>query len=621
MAITFAILAVTIVLFVRSRREPDLIALGSLLALFLFGVVDLDQALSGFSNPTVVLIGALFIVGEGLTRTGVTAFVGERLVGGGRPRPVRLLVATMAAAALLSGFVSNTGTVATLMPAVVIAAWGVGSRPSQFLIPLAFAANAGGLLTLAGTAPNIVIAEALDASGLRPFGFFEYAGIGLPLLAAAVLYMVIVGRRLLPRRRAGAPPVLLDHELGELADTYSLRGELVRMRVRVGSPLVGSTLRESDFGRRYGASVLQIEPAAPEGGLRRRLPDAVRDRLPSDADALPDPDQRLAVDDVLVVGGPPEVVERLVIECKLGLLPVADEGEELAELLSQEIGIAEVLLTPRSSYVGKAVAEGAIGRQYNVLVVGIRRGAQPVAATEALEFGDSLLVRGTWEAIGRMAEEPRNFVVVGRPEALARQVTEMNARSVTAVASLAGMVLLMVTGVVPTVVAALLAAGVMLAAGCLTTTQAYRAVSWSTVVLIAAMIPMAVALDATGGAEEIADAMVASLGSFGPTALLAGVIFVAMAFSQVVSNTAAAVLMSPIVLTAAEGLGVDPHPLMMGLAAAASASFLTPIATPTNLIVMVPGDYRFNDYARVGAPLALLSLVIAVIVIPVLWSF
>jgi di/tricarboxylate transporter len=623
MAITFVILAITIVMFGWDRFSPDLVAIGSLLALFLTGVIGLEPALSGFSNSTVILIAALFIVGEGLTETGVTAWFGDRLIGSSRGSPMRLLVLLMTAGAVMSAFISNTGTVATLMPAVVVASWGVRSHPSAVLIPLAFSASVGGLLTLTGTPPNVVISEALDAAGQRPFGFFEYAWIGVPLLVVTVVYMVTVGRKLLPRDRSAGAPVALDREMIELADAYSLDGVLFRLRVRVGSPLIGSTLRESDLGHRYGVAVLEIHPVHPDTNFEHRLPRPLRDqleRLRGEPAALPDPDQRIAFNDVLIVSGTAEEVRDLELDMRLGVLPIDDAGRGLADLLSQEVGIAEVLLTPRSSFIGTVVGDGAIG-QRGVLVLGIRRGERLVSTTEPLEFGDALLVRGTWEAIGHLAGESRNFVVVGRPEVLAHQVTELNTRSVVALAALAGMVVLMVTGAVPVVMAALLASGVMLAAGCLTTTQAYRAVSWSTVVLIGAMIPMAVALETTGGALWIADRLVDTVGSLGPTALLAGIMLVAMAFSQVISNTAAAVLMSPIVITAASGLGVDPHPMMMGLAVAASTAFLTPIATPPNLVVMAPGDYRFTDFPKVGAALTALFLVVGVALIPIIWPF
>ena len=623
MSMTFLILGITMVLFIWGRFQPDLVAVASLMALYLTGVVTLDEAFSGFANTTVVLIASLFIVGEGLSRTGVTAYFGEKLIGSARGDKLRLLVLSMLATAILSGFISNAGTVATLMPAVVVAAWGMKSTPAAFLIPLAFAANAGGLLTLTGTPPNIVVSDALRAAGLEEFGFFEYSLIGVPLLIVAVVYMAMIGRRLLPERASGNAPAILDREVGELAEVYSLDDDLYRMRVRKGSPLRGSTLRACLVGKRFGVTVLQIrrhdndDPSGTPGAVVRHRLDA----LTVDPSALPDPDQVIERNDVLVVTGTPEQVRQFEIEMMLGVLPISDAPGALSELISLEIGIAEVLLTPRSSYIGRTISEGVISRSFGVLVLGIRRGERQLTMTEPLKFGDALLVRGTWDAISRMAEERRNFVVVGQPDEMSTQVAVLTPKSGLAAGILLGMVVLMVIGIVPVVIASMLAAGAMLLTGCLTKTQAYRAVSWSTVILIGAMIPMAVALETTGGAERIADGLVATLGSIGPIPLLAGIFLVTTAFSQVISNTASAVLMAPIVLSAAAGLGVSPYPLMMGLAVGASSAFLTPIGTAPNLMVMAPGGYRFVDYARVGGPLLALFVVVSVAIIPIIWPF
>jgi di/tricarboxylate transporter len=506
---------------------------------------------------------------------------------------------------------------------VVVAAWGLKSTPSAFLIPVAFAANAGGLLTLTGTPPNIVVSDALRAAGFREFGFFEFSLIGIPLVIVAVVYMVTIGRRLLPDTKMEDAPPILDREMDELAAAYSLEDELYRMRIRKPSPLRGSSLRKSNLGRTFGVTVLHIQPAEettaihdPESAVRRGVETVVPDH-----GGLPDPDQELHRNDVLLVSGTASQIRDLEVSMQLGVLPIHDAGETLAELLTQEIGIAEVLLTPRSSYLGKRVSDGVIGKTFGVLVLGIVRGDRQLPISEPLQFGDAILVRGTWDAIGVMAEERRNFVVVGQPDELSTQVTELTPRSWLAIGILIAMVAMMVSGIVPVVIAAMLAAGAMLLSECLTKTQAYRAISWSTVILIAAMIPMAIALEKTGAAAAIADALVNTLGGIGAVPLLAGIMIVTTLFSQVISNTASAVLMAPVVLSAAAGLGVDPHPLMMGLAVAASSAFLTPIGTAPNLMVMSPGGYRFSHYMKVGAPLLVLFLIVSIVLIPLIWPF
>ena len=356
MILTFAILAFTIILFVSGRFRSDLVALLSVIALFLTGTLSLEQALSGFSDSTVIMIAALFVVGEGLSRTGVTAWLGEKILDVAGSNKVRLLVVLMIGTAVLSAFISNTGTVATLLPAVVAAAWRIGSVPSKFLIPLAFSANTGGLLTLTGTPPNIVVADTLHNAGFEPFSYFEYALIGLPLLASAVIYMVFIGRRLLPRHKATERPAELVEEIGELAETFSLSDELYHLRVRYGSGLIGQTLEQAALGHDYGVTVLRVEPGpvdskSDSGKVERRRQSAL-DRLEGLQEkdpTVPGPDTIIDTQDVLLVKGRGEAVYRMMTEFNLGVLPGDDDDEGLSEvLLSSEVGIAEVLLTPRS---------------------------------------------------------------------------------------------------------------------------------------------------------------------------------------------------------------------------------------------------------------------------------
>jgi di/tricarboxylate transporter len=593
MTTTFIILGVTIVLFVWGRWSPDLVALLSLLALALSGVIGTRDALAGFGNPTVVMIGALFVVGEGLSRTGVTGWGGKWLLEAARGSKIRLLVVVMAGTALLSAFISNTGTVATLLPAVVAAAWTVGSVPSKFLVPLAFAANTGGLLTLTGTPPNIVVAQTLEQSGLRPFSFFEFALIGGPLLVTAVAYMALVGRRILPSRSADQRPVDAAADLADLASAYSLGENQFRLRVRSNSNLIGKTAKEAALGPTYGAPVLRIEG-------RENAADEVLRR-----------------DDILVVHAPDEIIDTLMHELGLSLQPPADSP---GELVSKEIGLAEVIPTPRSEYLGRPMAVGQIGERFRVQLLAVRRRGERVVDRELkLEYGDSLLVRGTWEAIGELQKERRNFVVVGTPEAMASEVAGLSPRAGVALAALVGMVLLMVTGVVSTVMAALIAAVAVILGGCLSTREAYRSISWSSVVLIGAMIPMGRALEITGGASLVAEGLVNTLGNLSPVALMAGVFLLTTGFSQVINNTATAVLVAPIVIQAAVDLGVSPHPLLMIVAVAASTAFLTPIGTTTNILVYSPGGYRFTDYVKVGLPLMLLFLAVSLVLVPMIW--
>ena len=533
----------------------------------------------------------------------------------------------MVGTALLSAFISNTGTVATLLPAVVAASWRVGAVPSMFLIPMAFAANTGGLLTLTGTPPNIVVADTLVAGGYEPFSYFDYAYIGMPLLTAAVTYMFFYGRKVLPKNSVEDRPAELTEAVSELANTFSLAENLYRLRVRYGSPLIGQTLGQAALGHDYGVTVLDIESGQAtdhqdDHGSHAR-PRPLQTLLHEPHHEMPGPRTSIEAQDVLLVKGSGKAVYQMMVDFNLGVLPVEEDSEGLSEtLLSAETGIAEILLTPRSTYIGRMVSESDFAEKFGVQIISIRRGDKLVSRKNArLEFGDDLLVRGSWEDIETLRNERRNFVVVGSPESMSRQVVELTPQAVAAVLSMIGMIVLMVTGIVPAVFAALIAAVVMVLAGCLTMIHAYRAISWQSVVLIAAMIPMSIALEVTGGAQFLANGLVDTFGAVGPLALLAGVFVLTTSFSQVINNTATAVLVAPIVLTAAEEMSVSPYPLLMVVAVSASTAFMTPIGTTTNLMVMTPGGYGFRDYLRVGLPLVSIFLVLTLVLVPLIWPF
>jgi len=626
---TFLILAITIALFIWGKIRSDLVAIVSLLALFVGGVLTTSEALSGFGDSTVIMIASLFIVGEGLSRTGVTSWLGHQIIAFAGKSPLRVLVVLMIGTATLSAFISNTGTVATLLPAVVAISWSIGSLPSKLLIPLAFAANTGGLLTLTGTPPNIVVSDVLTAAGYEPFGYFEYAYIGLPLLVVAVTYMVFLGQRLLPSRETSDRPEDLESSMEGMADSFDLQGKLFLAYVGSDSTLAGKTLAESTLGKEYTISVLRIDQAAPNTvpSLNRRQ--RRRKRILQQVDGLtpeeelPGAKTKIQAYDILTIKGSSTHIKQAATDFKLEIEQIDVDEAELSDILvTSEIGVAEVLITTRSVYIGRTIQATNFSEKFGVQVLSIRRGDKLVTRKDTkLKFGDALLIRGSWENIDVLRTERRNFTVVGSPDDLSRQVIELNSRAIIAVLALVGMVVMMAFSIVPSVFAALIAAVVMVLGGCLDMNQAYRSISWQSVVLIAAMIPMSVALQVTGGAELIANGLVNSLGSIGPLALMAGVFLLTTAFSQVINNTATAVLISPIVLQAAIVSDVSPYPLMMTVAISASTAFLTPIGTTTNLMVMTPGGYSFNDYIKVGLPLMILFLIVSLILVPIIWPF
>jgi di/tricarboxylate transporter len=627
MLLTFAILAGTVLLFVFSKLRADMVALLSLLALFLTGILTSQQALAGFSDSTTLMVAALFIVGEGLARTGITARLGQFLMQQAGNSELRLLVVLMIGTALLSGFMSNTGTVAMLLPAIVAASWRIGSLPSRFLIPLAFSANVGGLLTLIGTAPNIVISDTLAAAGEGRFGFFEFALLGLHVVAVTVLFMALFGRRLLPGRAVGAKPLDLEGALEAMAESYHLPSKLFWLRVRKNSPVVGKSLAEAALGRDFDVTVLvvdrpsTVEPDEARAVRRRSLARQQIERLQSQDDLMPRADTMIRAQDALLVKGNPQAIERMAVQLNLGLQPIDHDKEHLSDLLlSQEIGVAEVILPQRSDYAGRTLAASQLAEKFDIQVITVRRGDKVLPRKNTqLRFGDALLVRGRWAAIERLRRETRNFVVVGEPDALSKQVVQLTPRSYIALATLLGMIGLMVFELAPTVIAVLLAAVTMILTGCLSLESGYRSINWQTVVLIAATLPLSTAMQVTGGAELIANSLVNSLGAIGPLALMAGVFLLTASLSQVMSNTATTVLVAPIVLTAALTLGVQPEPMLMMVAAGAASAFLTPIASPTNTLVFEAGGYSWGDYAKVGLPLVFLVMAVSLLVAPLVW--
>ncbi len=505
---------------------------------------------------------------------------------------------------------SSTGAVAILLPMVVSLAWRAKISPSKLLIPLAYASVVGGLLTLIGTPPNIVVSNQLAAGGYRPFSFFSFTPIGVLAVGVAIGFMLLLGRKLLPARAqrapgdAGAGAVI---SLADLAQAYSLPGNLFRVRVRMASSLIGKTLAEVDLPASYGVNVLGIQPW-PD---RRTEPLPVQ---PVSAQTL------LNAQDILHVQGSPEQVADLARSASLGILPAA--GTE-GGLLSQELGMAEVLLTPRSQLVGQSLRSSRFRDKYHVTVLGIMRLGRPAAgvlATTELRFGDTLLVQGTWQAISLLSQESRDFVVIGQPAEMA-QVRPAAHRAPVALACTVGMLILMAFNVVPQVVAVLLAAVVMVLTGCLSMEDAYKNMNWQSLILLAGMLPVATALQKTGGVQYVADLLTDSLGRWGPMVVMLGLFLLTGFFSQFISNTATTVLVAPVAFQAALTLGIAPHAFLMTVAVAASTAFATPIATSSNTLVLGSGGYRFGDFLRVGILLQLLIMAAVLLALPLLFPF
>jgi di/tricarboxylate transporter len=621
MWISLIILVAAILFFITERLRVDVVAFGVVVVLMISGVLTVEEALAGFSNSAVLTIAALFVVGGATMQTGLAAQIGRRILAIGGTQPARLTFVLIAAVALLSSFLSDTGTVALLLPAALLLAQDANLAPSKLLIPLSYGALLGGAMTLIGTTPNLIVSEILVENQLQGFSFFSFTPIGLLLLIAGISFMLLVGRRLLPDRKSKIDSQPVENP-AELLDLYRLPGNLFHLRVRRSSVLIGQALGFTRLREDFGVNVLGI--------LRRTEPRmaatfserfASRENTRLERESLhPSPELVLELDDILIAQGRTSQVTNASSVCDLGVRAVNTEEDE--GLVTKEIGIAEVLLPPRSDMVGKTIVELRFGSRYRLNVLGLSRpGADTPAEikTVKLAFGDILLVQGPWENILALRKYRKDFVVLGQPEA------SMGApRSKKAGLALGIMLLmlgLMITNLVSVAAASLLAALLMVLLGCLSMDDAYQAIDWKSIILIAGMLPMSTALGKTGLIDLAAGGFTDLLGELGPLAVLAALFLVTSLFTQVLSNTATAVLVAPIALTAAQSLGVNPQAYMMSVAIAASMAFASPVASPVNTLVMGAGDYRFSDYLKAGLPMILIMFLVSILALPVLFPF
>lgn len=606
------ILIITILLFIWGKYPPDVVAILSMLTLYLSGVLNLKETLSGFSNPTVVMIAALFIIGEGLSRTGWTALAGKKFVEwAGNSVPKLLIIVTMGSS-ILSGFVSNTGTVASLLPVTVSAAWNAGTLPSKLLMPIAFGSNTGGLLTLTGTPPNIIASNALVDAGLEGFSFFEFGLIGVPLLLIALLYFRYVGHRLLPSNKTKDRPIDIDSEMHKWVKDYSIGDNMYRFRIRSMSPLINTKIEDWNFEENHKVTIMR---------LRRRHPNTLK-RVPEFVE-FPEPKTQMRYHDIITVKGKAKNIDIIMRKYKLGIIPFKHTNSELKEeLINQEVGLSQMLITPNSAFVGRKVPLGSYLDKNRIQLLGVSRDNAPLVGEEVtIKPGDAFIIRGSWSAIEDLQQEYEHVVITGNPETMAKNVDKLTLKSYIALSTLILMIILLVFKILPGAIAALVCAGVLMLTGCVPINKAYKGISWTSVVMIAAMIPMGVALQKTGVAQWAADTLVTKLGAINPTMLLGGIFLLTTAFSQTINNSATAVLMAPIALIAATTLGVSPKPFMIVVAVSASTAFLTPVGTTTNAMVMAAGGYKFLDYVKVGAPLLFLFFITTIFLVPLFWPF
>jgi len=580
-----AILVVAIVLFASEKLRVDVVSMLVLLSLLVLGLVDGEEAFSGFSSPAVITVWAIYIVSAGLFRTGVADFIGQRILNVAGTKEPRLIGTIMLTVGTMSAFMNNIGATAVLLPAVSSIARRVKISTSKFLIPLAFGSLLGGVTTLIGTPPNLLVSNALYADGLEPFGLFDYAPMGLIIMFSGIAYMVIIGRHLLPEREAVA----------DLTESYQVRDYLTEVLVLPESPLVGKTSAESRFGQDYDLNIVGRISGQHRLTIRQ--------------------DTRIQEGDVLIVRGSLNTILKIRESQGLEIVPDVELG--IAELTTEDVDIAEVIIPTRSEVVGKTLKEITFRHRYNVTVLALWRDGAPIRsklANEPLEFADVLLVQGHRDRINLLRTDP-DFLLLEPVELETRRT----ARAPFALIIFAIMLGSVILGWLPISAAAVLAAVLMVLTHCLTMDEAYESVEWKSVFLIAGMLPMGIAMEKTGTAQFLADQIIATVGDLGPQMIMVGLFVLTTIITEFMSNAAAAVLVAPIAISTAQSLGADPRAFVMGVGMAAANSFLFPIGHQANVLVFGPGGYKFFDFTKVGLPLTLLIWVLLIVFLPIFW--
>jgi len=586
--VVLSILLIAIFLFATEWIRMDLVSLMVLLALGLTRQVTPTEAFAGFSNPAVITVAAMFIISAAIANTGATIKLGRRLMQYAGTSEFRLVVIVMVTVAGFSAFINNIGATAMMMPLVIAMAQKVRIPPSKLLIPLAFGSLMGGVCTLIGTPPNILMNELLFEYTGQSFRMFDFTPIGLLIVAAGVTYMVKVGFKLLPSRKSGT-----------LTHAYQVKEYVTEVAVLENSPLIGKTLAQCGFEHEFKLKVRALLRN------RRKMPQPRRNR-------------KLQGGDIIFLEGNPEGI--LKVRHKKGLEVVPERDNPLGQGGDpKDIVVVEASLSPTSEMVGKTLREVRFADTHGMTVLAIWRSGSPVVKRVdhvALRFGDVLLLQGTQQKALHLGKE-HGFLLLGGVQ----QASYFPRKAPIAIATLIGVVLLAATGMLPIMLSATLGALVLVLCNCLTPKEAYESIDWAIILLIAGTLPLGIAMEKSGAAKLLADMIVGGVGPLGPWAVLAGLFLVTFLLTSIMSNAAAAVLVAPIAFNAALDLSIHPKPLFMAVAIAASTCFMTPISHQSNALVMGPGGYRFLDYTKVGAPLNLLVMLIATLVIPLLYPF
>ena len=620
MTITLIILIITVAMFIWGKVRADIVALTALAALLVFGILTPAEALAGFSSPIVVMMVGLFVVGGAIMQTGLAKLTGNKLMALSRGNETITFLLVMLVTSFIGAFVSNTGTVALMMPIIMSLAAGSGMQSSRFLMPLAFAGSLGGMLTLIGTPPNLVIDEVLTEAGFKPLAFFSFFPVGIIVIAIGIIVLMPLSKIFLSKKQSGKKKKQ-GKSLDDLVDEYQLLDNLHRYIVPSRRPsaaldengeqmdIVGKTLKDLSIQKKYGVSIIEIRN---EKKSRLGLVKDVSQNMAKSSSTI-------QVHDTLYIIGEEEKMKRFASD--YGLRKMKDVKIDFYDL-----GLTEIVVMPTSNFAGLRIGEANLRKRFGINVLGVKRGDEYITdnliATK-LHVGDMLLVQGEWTNLAHLATDTSNWVVIDQPEKTADKVL-LDYKAPVAAAIMLLMIAMMVFDFIPVApVTAVIIAGLLTVfAGCFRNVEAaYKTINWESIVLIAAMMPMSTALEKTGASALVSQGLVDSLGSMGPTALLAGIYFTTSLMTMFISNTATAVLMAPIALVAAQQVGVSPYSFLFAVTLGASMCFVSPFSTPPNALVMKAGGYTFMDYVKVGLPLQIIIGVVMTFVLPLLFPY
>lgn len=612
--IVIIVFALTIIAFIADKIRSDIVALSSLALLLVTNVLTPKEALSGFSNSAVVMMIGLFVVGGAVFQTGLAKTISGRLLKLAGTNEKILFFLVMMVTSVVAAFVSNTGTVALLLPIILAMSKTAGIHPGKLMMPLAFASSLGGTLTLIGTPPNLIVDAYLRDNGKPGFGFFDFLPIGLVGLAVGLVLLYPLCQFFLGKKTSGHIDTGEQQSLASLLHDYQINDLVFRLTTLEGtSRLVGCTVGELDIRQKYNISILEIRRSN-----RSVFSASIQEMV--NINTLFEPG------DTIYVLGERKNVDAFAAEYQLSVFE-DEEREGKGKLDFYEIGLAEILISPDSALLNRPLREARFRERFDVDILAVKRQGHYLFEgflNTDVKSGDMLLVHGKWKGIESMAKKNREWIVIGSPSEDAESVA-LDHKAPLAAAIMVIMVLVMVfadyIGIKP--VAAVIIAGLlMVLTRCVRSVDAaYKMIGWESIVLIAAMMPMSIALSKTGISEWIASTLVENLKAFSPIVVMGGVYCVTSLLSTFISNSATSILVAPIAWAAAIQLGVSPTPFMMAAAVGASACFATPICTPPNAMVMNAGHYNFMDYVKIGVPLQIIIGIVSVLVIPLLFPF